>query len=116
MESQNVRPEELTWRVGISAIRSVEDLPQGDEWIPGVASRYKFVLKAPEQRRDVEAERKRLEGDLRKAAVERDKFAAKLDSPSFVERAPAEVVEKNRRLLQEFDHKVAELEAALGRL
>jgi valyl-tRNA synthetase len=65
---------------------------------------------------DAGAERKRLEGDLRKARAERDKFAQKLQTPSFAEKAPAEVVEKTRRLLKEYDHKVAELEASLARL
>ncbi len=91
-------------------------IPTAEGWTSGVSSRFKFAIKVPEAKIDAAGERKRLESELKKARGERDKFAAKLESPSFIERAPAEVVEKNRRLLQEFDHKVGELEAALGRL
>jgi valyl-tRNA synthetase len=65
---------------------------------------------------DVASERKRLEGELKKAEAERAKFSAKLETPSFTERAPAEVVAKTRALLEEYQRKAAEARAALERL
>jgi valyl-tRNA synthetase len=48
---------------------------------------------------DVAAERKRLTKDLASAAADVDAAERKLATPSFVERAPAEVVAKNRARL-----------------
>jgi valyl-tRNA synthetase len=108
--------QELVVLARLSSIEIVRTLPEGADWAPGVSTRYKFALSTPQAVVDAGAERKRLEGDLRKALAERDKFASKLGSPSFAEKAPAEVVEKTRRLLKEFEHKVAELEASLARV
>ncbi len=108
--------QEVTVLARLSGLEIVEALPEGQEWMPGVSSEYNFCLLTPQAVVDVDAERKRLQGEVKKARAERDKFALKLDSPSFAEKAPAEVVEKTRRLLQEFTQKVSELEASLGRL
>jgi valyl-tRNA synthetase len=108
--------QELVVLARLSRLEIVETLPEGANWAPGVSSGYKFALCTPQAEVDAGAERKRLEGDLRKARAEKDKFALKLESPSFAEKAPAEVVEKTRRLLREYSHKVAELEASLGKL
>jgi valyl-tRNA synthetase len=48
---------------------------------------------------DVAAERKRLAKDLAAARADIDAAERKLASPSFVERAPAEIVAKNRERL-----------------
>jgi valyl-tRNA synthetase len=48
---------------------------------------------------DVEAERKRLAKDLAAARAEIDAMDRKLSNASFVERAPGEVVAKNRARL-----------------
>jgi valyl-tRNA synthetase len=108
--------QELVVLARLSSIEIVGTLPEGADWAPGVSTRYKFSLSTPQTVVDTAAERRRLEGDLKKALAERDKFASKLASPSFAEKAPAEVVEKTRRLLKEFEHKVAELEASLARV
>jgi valyl-tRNA synthetase len=100
----------------LASLDVAESLPEGDPWVPGISSRYQFAARAPEAARDPAAERARLEAELKKARAERDKFASKLESPSFAEKAPAEVVEKTRRLLAEFEHKVSELGASLGKL
>jgi len=46
---------------------------------------------------DVEAERARLDRAIAQAEADLGRVAAKLDNPSFIERAPADVVEKERR-------------------
>jgi valyl-tRNA synthetase len=79
----------------------------------GVASKYQFATRLPEGDRDIAAEVQRLKSELKKALSERDKFSAKLSNPAFVERAPKDVVEKNRRILEEYERKVMEVESAL---
>ncbi|HCD79099.1 MAG TPA: hypothetical protein DEQ81_03645, partial [Alphaproteobacteria bacterium] len=44
------------------------------------------------------------------------KIARKLDNPGFVAKAPAEVVEENRRRLDEENTRRVAIEAALARL
>jgi valyl-tRNA synthetase len=62
---------------------------------------------------DVGAEKTRLEKELAKAKKEADGLERKLGNPSFVERAPADVVEKDRARLTEEKQKVTRLEAAI---
>jgi valyl-tRNA synthetase len=63
---------------------------------------------------DFGAEKTRLEGELAKAKKEAEGLARKLGNPSFVERAPAEVVEKDRARMLEEQQKVTRLEAAIA--
>jgi valyl-tRNA synthetase len=105
--------EEVMALARLKRLEVAEALPPGDDWSRGVASKFQFATRLPEGERNVEAEAQRLRAELKKAASERDKFAAKLSNPSFVERAPQDVVEKNRRILQEYERRVKEVEAAL---
>jgi valyl-tRNA synthetase len=59
---------------------------------------------------DVEVERKRLMKELEKARNERAPLAKKLENPSFVERAAADVVEATRARVAELDATIARLE------
>jgi len=66
---------------------------------------------------DLDAERARIAKDLDKVGKELAARARKLANPSFVERAPAEVVEKERRLhdeLGEREQRLRDLLAVLG--
>jgi len=65
---------------------------------------------------DVEAERKRLAKDLAAAEAEIEAMERKLGNASFVERAPAEVVAKNRARLDTARDEAAQLTARLGAL
>jgi valyl-tRNA synthetase len=65
---------------------------------------------------DVEAERKRLTKDLAAARADIDAAERKLASPSFVERAPAEIVAKNRDRLAAAQTEVARLTERLAAL
>jgi len=65
---------------------------------------------------DVAAERERLARALTKADKEHARSEGKLKNPRFVERAPAEVVERERRLLGEVADRRAKLQAALEAL
>jgi valyl-tRNA synthetase len=63
---------------------------------------------------DVAAERQRLEKEIRKADESIAFLRAKLARPEFVERAPAEIVERERVRLAEQETLRAKLTASLG--
>lgn len=62
---------------------------------------------------DVPAEQARLTKEIQKAEAEKTKVDRKLQNPSFIEKAPEAVVEKNRRICQELEAKIAKLQDAL---
>jgi valyl-tRNA synthetase len=65
---------------------------------------------------DAEEEEKRLLKELAKIVKEIDQFSKKLENPSFVERAPADVVAKEREKLTEVADKKLVLEASLEKI
>ncbi len=65
---------------------------------------------------DAEEEEKRLLKELAKIVKEIDQFSKKLENPSFVERAPADVVAKEREKLAEVAGKKLVLEASLEKI
>ncbi|HJL46018.1 MAG TPA: valine--tRNA ligase, partial [Polyangiaceae bacterium LLY-WYZ-15_(1-7)] len=77
--------------------------------LPGVRAVVPNVI-------DPAKERERLERELKKLDKELGKLEKKLANPKFVEKAPAEVVEKSRQDATELKEKKAQLEAARARL
>jgi valyl-tRNA synthetase len=65
---------------------------------------------------DVDAERSRLAKALEKARLEIAKIHRALSNAGFVDRAPKEVVEENRRRLAEYEDQAAKLAEGLRRL
>jgi len=65
---------------------------------------------------DVDSERARLTKESEKVRREIDGLERKLSQASFVERAPKEVVEENRRRLADYQDQAAKLSQALSRL
>jgi valyl-tRNA synthetase len=65
---------------------------------------------------DPAAEEARLQKELAKIDKERAGLSGRLANKSFVERAPAEVVEKDRARLAELDEKIAKVNASMERL
>jgi valyl-tRNA synthetase len=65
---------------------------------------------------DVAAEKTRLGRDLAKARKEMESLEKKLGNKSFIEKAPAEVVEEQRTRLAEEQHRATRLEAAIQAL
>ena len=65
---------------------------------------------------DVDAERSRITKELEKMAKEIARSKAKLGNASFVDRAPAAVVEQERARLADWEAKTAQLEAMLNAL
>ncbi len=58
---------------------------------------------------DFEAERARLDKEIEKARKDIEQLSKKLDNPSFLERAPAEVVTKDRARIAELTSRIEEL-------
>ena len=65
---------------------------------------------------DRDSERTRLTRELEKVRKEIDGLDRKLSNASFVERAPADVVDENRRRLKDYQDQAAKLSSALERL
>ncbi|HEY2902170.1 MAG TPA: valine--tRNA ligase [Polyangia bacterium] len=65
---------------------------------------------------DTGAEKQKLEKDRAKLVSDRDYLAKKLTNPKFVERAPAEVLDKDRAKLAELETALQRLDTALSRL
>jgi valyl-tRNA synthetase len=65
---------------------------------------------------DIEGERARLKKDMEKVQREIDGLERKLSNASFVDRAPKEVVEENRRRLADYQDQAAKLSEGLRRL
>jgi valyl-tRNA synthetase len=65
---------------------------------------------------DVEAEEQRLLKEIGKIEKEIEQFSKKLESPAFVDRAPAEIVAKERQKLAEVNGKKQVLEESLDKI
>jgi valyl-tRNA synthetase len=65
---------------------------------------------------DVEAEEQRLLKEIGKIEKEIEQFSRKLESPAFVDRAPAEIVAKERQKLAEVNGKKLVLEDSLDKI
>jgi valyl-tRNA synthetase len=65
---------------------------------------------------DVAAERDRLDKEIAKLNVEITKAQGKLSTPTFVERAPAAVVEQEKKRLQDFNATLTQLQAQRAKL
>jgi valyl-tRNA synthetase len=64
----------------------------------------------------VDAERARLTREIGRIRAEVGKCAGKLANPGFVDRAPPQVVEQERRRLDEWNAKLGQLDAMLAAL
>ena len=65
---------------------------------------------------DIGAERARLNKEMEKVRREIESLDRKLSNASFVDRAPKEVVEENRRRLADYQDQAAKLSEGLKRL
>jgi len=102
----------------LATVSQVEIVPrlQGDK-LAAQAVAAGCTLEVPlEGLVDRDAEKSRLTRELEKARKEIDTLDRKLSNSSFVENAPAAVVEENRRRLKDYQDQAAKLTSALERL
>ena len=96
----------------LSEVQIVADLPDGDAAI-AIVGTYRLMLKVEI---DVAAECDRLDKEIARLQNEISKTQGKLSNASFVDRAPATVVEQERKRMAEFSATLAQLQAQRGKL
>ncbi len=109
--------DEIRFLARLSSLSLASSLPDEQPWAKGVSGGCRFAMRAATAgETDAGRERQRLENDLKKVLADHAKFAAKLANPSFAERAPAEVVEKSRKLMEEYAKKAEDIRSAIQSL
>ena len=96
----------------LSEVEIVAELPTGDAAI-AIVGAYKLMLKVEI---DVAAERERVDKEIARVSGEIAKAEAKLGNASFVDRAPAAVVEQERKRMEEFRATLDQLKAQRSKL
>jgi len=96
----------------LGEVQIVADLPDGDAAI-AIVGAYKLMLKVEI---DVAAERERLDKEIARLQGEMVRAQAKLSNAGFVDRAPAKVVEQERKRMGEFGATLAQLQIQRSKL
>ncbi len=96
----------------LSEVSVLNELPDTDAAV-AIVGNFKLMLKIEI---DVVAERERLDKEIARLAGEITKAQGKLNNASFVDRAPAQVVEQERKRLDDFCATLMQLQAQRTKL
>ncbi len=96
----------------LSAVQVVADLPEGDAAV-AIVGAYKLMLKVEI---DIAVERERLNKEITRLQGEVAKTQSKLGNASFVDRAPAAVVEQEKKRLEDFSSTLTQLQTQRKKL
>jgi len=96
----------------LEEVKVVQSLPESPAPVAVVAEARLMLYKEV----DPAAEAERISKEITRVSAEIPKCKAKLANPSFVERAPAKVVEQERERLKGFEDLLAKLQDQLKRL
>ena len=100
---------------GLQQITLMDELPGGGVQIRGLSSLGEFALQLDEVI-DVAAERDRLERHIEKVKEEINSLEGRLRNPSFVEKAPPQIVERAREKFADARNRLARLQEQLNGL
>jgi valyl-tRNA synthetase len=98
-----------------SEVKVVDAYPDGRTFLKGVAASWEVAIPL-EGLGGMEAERARLEKEIKKAGEEIGKLEARLQKADFLERAPRAVIDETQANLAGLREKRAKLEASLALL
>ncbi|OGS94835.1 MAG: valine--tRNA ligase [Gallionellales bacterium RIFCSPLOWO2_02_FULL_57_47] len=96
----------------LSEVQIVTELPNGDAAV-SIVGTFRLMLKVEI---DVAAERERLDKEIARLQGEIARAQGKLSNASFVDRAPAAVVEQERKRMEEFSVTLGQLQTQRARL
>ncbi|MGA7593940.1 MAG: valine--tRNA ligase [Gallionella sp.] len=96
----------------LSDVQIVADQPGGDAAV-AIVGAFRLMLKIEI---DVVAERERLDKEIVRLENEIQKTRGKLSNSNFIDRAPAAVVEQERKRMEEFSSALAQLQSQRGKL
>ena len=96
----------------LSEVQIVAEQPEGDAAV-AIVGAFRLMLKVEI---DVAAERERLDKEITRLQNEISKTQGKLSNSSFVDRAPAAVVEQERKRMEDFSATLAQLQTQRGKL
>ena len=99
----------------LQQIKLVDELPGGGVLIRGLSPLGEFALQLDDVI-DVEAERDRLERHIEKVKEEIKSLEGRLQNPSFVEKAPAQIVEGARERFTDARNRLARIQEQLNGL
>jgi valyl-tRNA synthetase len=96
----------------LSEVSVLNALPDDDAPV-AIVGNFKLMLKVEI---DVASERERLDKEIAKLSMEITKAQGKLSTPTFIERAPATVVDQEKTRLQDFNATLTQLQAQRAKL